>query len=190
MKKKLLLVMLCASSLLLSSCMTVTLLAGAAGAEAGEISNANKKFKKDWKDLTPDKYALLYNSDFSSFIMFQQNPEIGYGFYESEGFSVSKGGVIQFINRIGFLQPVPVNSEFALSEYSEYNAQSNTIYIAHGIQGVDLVVTKPGLCYMDFWDKDHSQELNSTKYLLKLVKGSAWESVVQKRIEELENEKK
>lgn len=200
MKKNLLLVMLCASSLLLSSCMTLFLatMVGSNDAEQkSALNKLNKKFNKDWNDLSPDKYALVYGKC-EDFLLYQQNPELGYKFYESysiitadhedESYQTSDGTHVENYyskGTVGYIKPVPVKSEFAISKYISYGDIA-TIYFVNGIQGVDFVVTKPGLYYLDYWDEEHTSELDITKDLLRFVKGSEWESTVQKRIEELE----
>ncbi|MBR5646053.1 MAG: hypothetical protein IKX23_05385 [Treponema sp.] len=179
MLKKINICLLCSVVLFFAGCSSLSV----------ESDNTERPKPKTFAEIAegygPDSYALIYCSH-TSYKLYQQNPKIGYKMY----YSKQKGNSLSDTNYCSYVGPVPVGSEFAIVETSYYGNGSITIEWIHGIQGVDFVITKPGLYYMDFFDKKHKKELATTRYLLEVVQGTEWEIVVQKRIEELENAKK
>ncbi|MCR5435482.1 MAG: hypothetical protein K6E97_00285 [Treponema sp.] len=179
MLKKINICLLCSVVLFFAGCSSLSV----------ESDNTERPKPETFAEIAagygPDSYALIY-CNHSSYELYQQNPKIGYKMYHSK----STGTVLFSTYYCGYVGPVPVGSEFAIVETTYSGSNSLIFEYIHGIQGVDFVITKPGLYYLDFFDKKHKKELAATRYLLEVVQGTEWEIVVQKRIEELENAKK
>lgn len=138
--------------------------------------------------------VVLFGSEYVDFYVYQQNPAFGYQRYEAQ-VSGSKTGTSIFLVSVAktksmfFIQPLPRGSEIKIYGYRNAGAYNDTITYC-GIQGVDFVLTKPGLMYYEKNDPEHKNEYESLKSMLPYFKGTDWEPVITERMEELSNESK
>ncbi|WP_318664347.1 hypothetical protein [Treponema sp.] len=165
---------------LFTSCLTSMLINSVS--EAAENAAFKKNVVNNYAEYNPSNSAIVYTCGLYDIELVQQNPKLGYKILRS----------IEDENKVSSytcLPPVPVNSELAVLGYRYQGYR--TIYIVEGsVQGVDYVITKPGLFYMGIKDFDNSMELEATKKILPLFTGTEWEPIIRARIEELKNEKK
>lgn len=180
MKKSFLVIALIAlsSCCLFTSCVTGMIL-GDVISSSVSTSKYIEQFEKDYAEFNPSNSAIIYDYGIGYIDLAQQNPKLGYDIISSCNYG--SGNVC-------LSYPVPLKSQFAIRNY-RYTA-GNTIYTVYGsIQGIDIEVTKPGLIYVGLLSSNKTYELKATKDLLKYLKGTEWEEVINKRIQELSNEK-
>jgi hypothetical protein len=188
MKKNYFLILIAVLVITLTSC-----------ASTNQISTiAAKKALENGEWGTPETHTLLFGingedaKQTSKFL--QQNPDIGYKFLETYGISNEKTILLFITIEKGrfFLYPQPVGSE--LKEFSWWTYESHLGYdsiktIYEGIGGVDITLTKPGLQFYGNDKENHKEELKTLKKMVKYFKGSAWETLIKSRIEEISNAK-
>lgn len=142
----------------------------------------------DWLSPTEGTIVFGYCEDWNDFL--QQNPEVGYKFYNINRRTESTHILFITIKKnVCFIEPLPVGSELKLfSETVTTTHESRTTY--YGIAGVDVVCNKPGLIYYSKTGYKAKDELNALKMLYKYFKnsGSEWELAILDRMEELKNE--
>ena len=150
-----------------------------------------KKACADGEWLSPKEGTLVfgYCEAWNDFL--QQNPDLGYKFYNVNRRTESTTILLVTISsNVSFLQPLPVGSELKLFSTTVSNGRDTTTTY-YGIAGVDVVCTKPGLMYYNTYGAYSSKdELKALKILYKYFKGSGleWELAILDRMEELKNE--
>lgn len=175
------------AAMFFTSCMTITY-------RGGESKGEVKKNFSNGSWGGPKDTALIFGSDYTGFIVLQQNPKFGYKLYDAQVRGKTNSNAIGFLTltkttSMFFIQPLPIGSELAVYEYSSVTGKT-TINNYCGIAGVDMKLTKPGLVYYDKNDTAHKNELASLKSMQSYFTGTDWESVIANRIQEIENEKK
>lgn len=120
-------------------------------------------------------------------------------YYPSQPHSLSPGG------GYWFLEPLPMGGSYKLFAYSYvYDAETKTGTIIRGMQGIEpldfqLSDVPPGLYYVGAYFSDNKGNLKENKRMkestvLKGIqpafKGTIWEPVIQRRIQELKNAQK
>lgn len=187
MKKLIGIVALIAATMTATSCFTTGYKFGASKSEVKKAVTSG-----NWG--SPKDCVVLFGSEYVDFYVYQQNPAFGYQRYEAQ-VSGSKTGTSIFLVSVAktksmfFIQPLPRGSEIKIYGYRNAGAYNDTITYC-GIQGVDFVLTKPGLMYYEKNDPEHKNEYESLKSMLPYFKGTDWEPVITERMEELSNESK
>lgn len=169
--------------------MIAFLLTSCATNNISSLTVKSKLSKGAWG--SPEDSVLLFgpkliNSDLIQFL--QQNPDIGYELYNSYA---AKGPGL-FKPDIFFIHPLPVNSQIHC--FFETHTSSKIVYKNYfGVAGVDIECPKPGLYYYDSLyingitrKNEEYDELYCLDILLDKFEGTEWESVILKRINELE----
>lgn len=139
---------------------------------------------------SPEDSVLLFGPNLikSDLQFLQQNPNIGYELYNSY---VVKGPGL-FKPEIFFIKPLPINSQIHC--FYEVHTSYKTVYSTYfGVAGVDIECPEPGLYYYDSLyingitkKNEEYDELYCLDILLDKFEGTEWESVILKRINELE----
>ena len=173
--------LLITAAAVLTSCAT-------SGERVGESKGKVQQKLKTGEWGGPESNAVLFGSEYKNCVILQQNPKLGYQFYQAQAI----GSASEVISLFGtskadasfFIQPLPVGSELKMYA-SETDKGDKNLIMYEGISGVDVKLTKPGLVYYDLNDSEHKNEKEALKTIQPYFKGTSWEPVIAKRIEEL-----
>jgi len=176
-----------AAAILCTSCMTTTY-------RAGESKSDCKKNVGAGTWGSPKNTAVVFGSEYTNFIVLQQNPKFGYKLYQAQVLGKTTSNLIVIVTLTSttsmfFVQPLSVGSELKVYEQTKMlGTSASREYL--GIGGVDVKITKPGLVYYDANDPGHKNELASLKAMQSYFTGTDWETAITNRMQEIENEKK
>lgn len=160
--------------LLSTSCMST------AEYESRLAKKISDSLTDEYADLTPENSVLLFGAGYCSITLLQQNPDLGVKILPTEGVNASSVGGEYIVS-----YPIALGSEIKVYETLRWY-KGDRYFINRGIGGVDYIVEKPGLLYLDMNDPEHLNEFKSLKYLLICYEGTVWESTIKARLEELE----
>jgi len=188
MKKKIGVIALAVAVMALTGCFSIS------GYRMGESKSKVQKAVTSGNWGSPKDSTVLFGSEYVDFGVYQQNPAFGYRYYQAQVNATKTGTAAFFVavaktKSLFFIQPLPRGSEIKIYGYRNAGAYNDTITYC-GIQGVDFVLTKPGLMYYEKNDPEHKNEYESLKSMLPYFKGTDWEPVITERMEELSNESK
>lgn len=174
---------LCAA--VLASMLTACVSTG--GLSPSKVKKATQN--GEWPSASDHALLFGYCEGWDDFL--QQNPDLGYQFYEANYRTESHSFILFTIaESVEFLEPLPLGTELKLFSTEGYSGNTRTTTY-YGIAGVDVVLTKPGLFFYGEDTAKHKYEKKALKLLYKYFKGtgSDWETLIVERMEELKNAK-
>lgn len=133
--------------------------------------------------LSPDEGCVVFGFGYCYAECFQQNPEIGYRFHKAE---ICRGNILSYKKAYAF-EPLPLKSKFKMF-YGVIESEYEVTSEYYGIDGVDIVLDKPGLYYLGSCDPDRSKEAKALKAIKSIYAKTAWEPIIDARLKELNDE--